>query len=246
LGEALCDNPTAPEQQLPASPRCGAPDENGVAGVGDLIGAQNAAVNLLGPVVVIPENHAPTAAADSFSVAVDSPLFLSPADVLVNDFDADGDILSIHSVDSPVGGSVVWNGSNIVFDPTPNFNGPASFNYTIFDGYFINTASVSVTVTPVNDTPMANAGIDQTARLGTVVTLDGGGSSDIDGDGLTYRWSFVSVPPRSRASLSGGTTVNPTFKADKAGAYVLSLIVNDGTVDSVSDTVTITAAKAKK
>lgn len=45
--EALCDNPTALDQQLPASPRCGAPDANGIAGVGDLIGAQNAAVNLV-------------------------------------------------------------------------------------------------------------------------------------------------------------------------------------------------------
>ncbi len=47
FGEALCDNPTAADQQLPLSPRCGEPDANGVAGVGDLIGAQNAAVNLV-------------------------------------------------------------------------------------------------------------------------------------------------------------------------------------------------------
>ncbi len=45
LGEALCDNPTAPDQQLPESPRCGTPDADGVAGVGDLIGVHNAAVN---------------------------------------------------------------------------------------------------------------------------------------------------------------------------------------------------------
>ena len=44
--EALCDNPTELAQQLPLSDRCGEPDANGVAGVGDLIGAQNAAVNL--------------------------------------------------------------------------------------------------------------------------------------------------------------------------------------------------------
>lgn len=45
LGEALCDNPTALDQQTPE--RCGDPDSNGVAGVGDLIGAQNAAANLV-------------------------------------------------------------------------------------------------------------------------------------------------------------------------------------------------------
>ncbi|MBI3772869.1 MAG: hypothetical protein HY272_09245 [Gammaproteobacteria bacterium] len=43
--EAFCDNPTAVDQQIPE--RCGAPDANGVAGVGDLIGAQNAAINLV-------------------------------------------------------------------------------------------------------------------------------------------------------------------------------------------------------
>jgi|GEM_PF-2378070 len=45
FGEALCDNPTAPEKQTPD--KCGAPDTNGVAGVGDLLGAQNAAANLV-------------------------------------------------------------------------------------------------------------------------------------------------------------------------------------------------------
>lgn len=47
LGEAFCDDPVGLEQQLPQSAVCGAPDDNGVAGVGDFIGAQNGAVNLL-------------------------------------------------------------------------------------------------------------------------------------------------------------------------------------------------------
>ena len=47
LGEASCDDPVGLEQQLPQSAVCGAPDENGVAGIGDFIGAQNGAVNLL-------------------------------------------------------------------------------------------------------------------------------------------------------------------------------------------------------
>lgn len=45
LGEAFCDNPLSPDQQVPE--RCGAPNAEGVAGVGDLIGAQNAAANLV-------------------------------------------------------------------------------------------------------------------------------------------------------------------------------------------------------
>ena len=45
LHEAFCDNPLEPGQQIPE--RCGAPNADGVAGVGDLIGAQNAAINLV-------------------------------------------------------------------------------------------------------------------------------------------------------------------------------------------------------
>lgn len=49
----------------------------------------------------------------------------------------DGDVLNMHSVQNPVGGSVVWDGANVNFTPTQNFNGPASFSYTIDDGYLI-------------------------------------------------------------------------------------------------------------
>lgn len=246
LGEALCDNPTALDQQLPASPRCGAPDANGVAGVGDLIGAQNAAVNLAGPVVVIPENHSPVAFTDNVAAAEDTVLTLLPADLLGNDFDMDLDVLHIDSVQSITGGTVNWDGANVTFTPTANFNGTANFTYTASDGFFFSTGMVNVAVSPVNDTPVANGGPDTAVRVGSVVTLNGSGSSDLDGDPLSYSWSFISVPAHSRAVLSGGATVNPTFKADKAGTYVLSLVVNDGIVDSSAYMVTITAVKGKK
>jgi hypothetical protein len=77
-----------------------------------------------------------------------------------------------------------------------------------------------------------------------MVTLNGSGSSDANSDTLTYSWSFTSIPASSAATLSSATAVNPTFTADKDGAYVLSLVVNDGTVSSTADTVTITAATA--
>jgi hypothetical protein len=249
LGEALCDNPTALDQQLPASPRCGAPDANGVAGVGDLIGAQNAAVNLLGPVVVgPPANHPPVANPDSLSTAEDQPLTVGPISLLGNDRDADSDTLTLHSVENPVGGTVTWDGINVIFTPNANFNGAASFGYTIDDGYFISTSTVNVTVTPVNDPPVANAGPDQTARTGDIITLDGSGSSDVDvTDTLSFTWSITSKPPRSKAALSGaGAALYPTFKADKAGTYVISLIVNDGQADSAADTMNVTVTKGKK
>jgi hypothetical protein len=244
LGEALCDNPTALDQQTPD--RCGLPDANGVAGVGDMIGAQNAAVNLMGPVVVIQENHPPVANVDAETTAEDTPLTISPATLLANDTDRDGNTINFHSVQSAIGGSVNFDGTNIVFSPAANYNGQASFWYTIDDGYLSSSTIVSITVTPVNDPPVANAGADQAARTNNIVSLNGSGSSDIDGNTLTYRWAFSSVPAHSKAAFDSSTSVAPNFKADKAGTYVINLIVNDGTVDSVADSVTITVTKGKK
>ena len=92
-----------------------------------------------------------------------------------------------------------------------------------------------------NHTPVANAGPDQTVNDSTQVQLNGSASSDADSDPLTYAWSFVSKPSGSSATLSDATLVNPTFVADVIGSYTLQLVVNDGQVDSVADTVTITA-----
>jgi hypothetical protein len=92
-----------------------------------------------------------------------------------------------------------------------------------------------------NNAPVADAGLDQNVSTGSLVTLDGSGSSDADSNTLTYSWSFTSKPTGSNATLSDSTIVNPTFMADVAGTYLVSLVVNDGTADSVADTVTITA-----
>lgn len=95
----------------------------------------------------------------------------------------------------------------------------------------------------VNHAPVANAGADQTVRVRSTVLLDGIGSSDVDSDPLTYRWTLTATPARSKATLSGASTASPAFKPDKTGTYVASLVVNDGTADSVADTVTITVTK---
>lgn len=94
----------------------------------------------------------------------------------------------------------------------------------------------------INTPPVANAGPDQDVQTGSLVTLDGSASTDPDGDTLTYHWTITSRPDGSGAGLSDSTAVSPTFTPDLDGAYVISLVVNDGTVDSDPDTVTITAA----
>jgi hypothetical protein len=73
------------------------------------------------------------------------------------------------------------------------------------------------------------------------VTLNGTGSTDANGDTLTYRWAITTKPALSAATLSSATAASPTFVADVAGIYVATLIVNDGKVDSSVSTVAITA-----
>lgn len=87
--------------------------------------------------------------------------------------------------------------------------------------------------------PVAVAGNSFTLVLGNPASLDGSGSSDPNGDPLTYKWSFVYKPANSTAELNAPLTVNPTFLPDLAGTYVVSLIVNDGQVDSDPSTLSI-------
>ena len=108
----------------------------------------------------------------------------------------------------------------------------------------IATKELSITIQPNDDDnhkPIAGAGDSQEVDVGDVVQLDGSGSSDDDGDPLTYQWAFTSQPIESSAAFSDDTLVNPTFEVDVAGTYIAQLIVNDGKVDSDPDSVTITA-----
>ena len=100
----------------------------------------------------------------------------------------------------------------------------------------------TVSITTGNSRPVANAGPDQTVFVGNTVHLDGSTSRDADGDALRYRWSLTAVPAGSVATLSDPAAVQPSFVADLPGTYVAQLIVNDGTVDSLPDTVMITTA----
>jgi len=124
---------------------------------------------------------------------------------------------------------------------TPDIPGTYVVSLLVSDG--TNTASDSVMIVAVaaaNTPPLANAGVDQTGVVGTVVVLDGGASSDPDGDPLSFAWSLTTVPAGSAAVLNNAASVTPSFTPDVAGTYEATLVVNDGTTDSAPDVVVIT------
>src|SRR5258707_3543086 len=108
----------------------------------------------------------------------------------------------------------------------------------------VNSQPATVVVSTINSVPVANPGPNQAVLAGATVLLNGSGSTDADGDPLTYTWAILSQPAGGTAILSNAHIVNPTFVANVAGLYVAQLIVNDGKVDSLPKTVTITVNAA--
>jgi hypothetical protein len=160
--------------------------------------------------------------------------------------DANGDSLTYAwtITSKPNGSSASLSNSNVV---NPTFTADKAGNYVLSlivnDGALNSSSrSMSVTASTANIAPVANAGSAQNVVVGATVTLNGAGSTDANGDSITYAWTVVSKPSSSSAALTNATTVNPTFVADAAGSYVFRLIVNDGTLSSTASTVTVTAS----
>ncbi|MFH4785687.1 tandem-95 repeat protein, partial [Vibrio diabolicus] len=100
---------------------------------------------------VTPVNDAPVAKDDTATTQEDTAVTI---DVLPNDTDVDGDVLSIDSASVPKEqGTVEVVNGKLVFTPAENFNGDAEITYIVTDGQLTDEAKVVVTVNPVNDAP---------------------------------------------------------------------------------------------
>ena len=95
-----------------------------------------------------------------------------------------------------------------------------------------------------NTAPVANPGFTQNVVTGSVVYLDGSGSTDAEKNTLTYKWELLARPATSSTTLLAATTAKPNFTADKTGTYTLSLVVNDGKVNSALVTLNVFASSA--
>lgn len=100
-------------------------------------------------------------------------------------------------------------------------------------GLYLNLMKYEAPNTP----PLADAGPDQTVPEGTQVALDGSGSSDPDGDEITYLWAQTGGPA---VYLQDETTVSPHFEALQEGELTFSLVVSDNLEESQPDEVIVT------
>lgn len=155
--------------------------------------------------------------------------------------DGDGDVLTYawSLVSHPAGSAAgLTDASQSMAGLTPDVPGEYVVHLVVHDGTVASTAD-AVIVSTLNSRPVADAGPDQTARVGETVRLDGSGSSDVDGNPLTYRWLLASVPAGSAAALDDAASASPSFVVDRPGTYVAQLVVNDGQADSDADTVLV-------
>jgi hypothetical protein len=146
----------------------------------------------------------------------------------------------------PVGSNAVLSDGKIV---NPSFTADIAGTYEVTlivsDGTQSSAPDdVFVLAAGTNPPPAANAGQDQVVVFGRTVILNGGGSSDANGDALIFRWELTGKPQGSvlsTGSILNRDTVAPVFTPDAIGQYTISLIVNDGTSDSPPDSLSITA-----
>ena len=140
---------------------------------------------------VLPVNDAPQAGGDTgISLIEDGSLTLISTVLLANDQDADGDPLSIVSVDNAVGGTAVLTAEgDVIFTAAADFTGEAGFDYTVSDTTdATSSAHVSISVTSVNDAPQAVDDIGLAADEDVTQVIDKSlllaNDTDVDGDEL--------------------------------------------------------------
>ncbi|HCE2591688.1 TPA: tandem-95 repeat protein, partial [Vibrio parahaemolyticus] len=211
-------------------------DDTEVSFTFDIIDDEDLVVSSSANLDILPINDAPNAENDVITTEEDTAVTI---DVLVNDSDVEGDALSIQSASVPSEqGSVDIVDGKLVFTPAENFNGEATITYIVTDGDLTDEAKVSVTVTPVNDSPVA---VDDTTSIqeDTAVTIDVlTNDTDVDGDKLSIESASVPKEQGTVEVVDGKLVFTPAenFNGDAEITYT----VTDGELtDEAKVTVTV-------
>jgi VCBS repeat-containing protein len=188
-------------------------------------------------------NRAPVAADDAYTTAEDTALTVAAPGVLGNDSDPDGDSLSAVAGSGPSHGTLTLNANgSFVYTPAANYNGSDSFTYRASDGTLTsNLATVTITITAVNDAPVAADDAYTTAEdTALTVAAPGvlGNDSDPDGDSLSA--VAGSGPSHGTLTLNANGSFVYTPAANYNGSDSFTYRASDGTLTSNLATVTIT------
>ncbi|HUT95563.1 MAG TPA: cadherin-like domain-containing protein, partial [Thermoguttaceae bacterium] len=194
-------------------------------------------------ITVGPTNEAPQTVDDTYSTREDEPLSAAAAGVLANDTDADGDQLTAILESAPSHGTLTLGlDGSFDYTPNPDFSGSDSFTYLANDGQVEgNLATVSITIEPVNDAPVAvddaySVNEDETlvVEAAGVLTND----ADVEGDLLAA--VLVDGPAQGTLTLADDGSFEYTPNADFNGSDSFTYLANDGQAESNLATVSIT------
>ena len=181
--------------------------------------------------ITAPVNHPPTADDQSVSTAEDTALGIT-----LTGSDVDGDPIGFTIGTGPTHGALTGTPPNVTYTPVLNYNGPDSFTFTTSDGALTSLpATVSITVTPVNDRPTADdQSVSTPEDTAKAITLTGG---DIDGDGLTFA---IGTGPAHGALTGTPPNVTYTPVLNYNGPDSFTFTASDGALTSLPATVSIT------
>ena len=187
-------------------------------------------------ITVQPVNDAPVADDDDATTQEDTAVTVG---VLGNDSDVDGDSLTVASAAGAANGSVTVDDRSVIYTPHADFHGTDSFTYAVADSTSQpTTATVSITVEPVNDAPVANDD-DATTREDTAVTIDVvGNDSDVEGDSLTVYSAAGAIHGSVTTADEGSVIYTPD--PDFHGTDSFNYTVADPAADHIAATAFVT------
>ena len=147
--------------------------------------------------------------------------------------------VALETVAAPAHGSVSFNGMVATYNPPALWVGDDSFSYRVVDENGSVSTENTVAVSITNEAPSAVASAPANVGADASVVLDASGSTDADGDSLTYRWQLINGPT---ISLANANTARASFTAprvDETSEATFLVTVSDG-IASAQQTVTVT------
>ena len=180
----------------------------------------------------------PTATDDSTTTPEETPVEI---DVLSNDADNNGGALTIQNVTDPAHGTAVITSGKVTYTPDLNWSGVDTFNYTILGSLgSTDSATVTVTVNPVNDDPTVAIPLDNQeflANFAFTFTLPAGAFTDVDSASLTLTSKVSPDEPLPAWLAFNSTTGEFTGSAplSAVGTITIRVTASDGSGGKVFD-----------